>query len=177
MSVGQELLDVPLPDMVAKLGMGVAKAQSALDQNSIKTLQMLNDDDNKIEIVTGITKVIAEDGTVTFEDPQTAEMTPFQVGLFPAFYQFSEATIEVKMDIKTTTSSETDVKVSAEAKVGFSMWSASISTDVSHNRKFGKDVNGTSRLMTKMVPVPPPERLEPEYDTIDNRQPQEEEGE
>jgi hypothetical protein len=163
--------------MVAKLGMGVAKAQSALDQNSIKTLQMLNDDDNKIEIVTGITKVIAEDGTVTFEDPQTAEMTPFQVGLFPAFYQFSEATIEVKMDIKTTTSSETDVTVGAEVKGGFGLWSASVNTEVSHNRKFGKEVHGTSRLVTKMVPVPPPKRIEPESETTDLREPEDGEDE
>ena len=175
MSVGQELLDVPLPDMVAKLGMGVADAQSALDTNSLQTLKALTEAD-KIEVVTRIEKTIAEDGTISFTE-NTTEMTPFQLGLFQAFYQFSEATIEVTMDIKTTTSSETNVKVGAEVKGGFGLWSASVNTEVSHNRKFGKEVHGTSRLVTKMVPVPPPERIEPEIETTDLRQPQEDEEE
>ena len=175
MSVGQELLDVPLPDMVAKLGMGVADAQSALDTNSLQTLKALTEAD-KIDVVTRIEKTIAADGTISFTE-NTTEMTPFQLGLFPVFYQFSEATIEVTMDIKTTTSSETNVKVGAEVKGGFGLWSASVNTEVSHNRKFGKEVHGTSRLVTKMVPVPPPERIEPEIETTDLRQPQEDEEE
>jgi hypothetical protein len=175
MSVGQELLDVPLPDMVAKLGMGVADAQSGLDQNSLKTLEALTKAD-KIDVVTVINKTIAEDGTISFEE-QTSQMTPFQLGLFPAFYQFSEATIEVTMDIKTTTSTETDVSVGAEVKGGFGLWSASVNTEVKHNRKFGKEVHGTSKLVTKMVPVPRPERIDPEIQTVDNRQPDEDEEE
>ena len=175
MSVGQELLDVPLPDMVAKLGMGVADAQSALDTNSLQTLKALTEAD-KIDVVTRIEKTIAADGTISFTE-NTTEMTPFQLGLFPAFYQFSEATIEVTMDIKTTTSSETDVTVGAEVKGGFGLWSASVNTEVSHNRKFGKEVHGTSRLVTKMVPVPPPKRIEPEIETTDLREPEDGEDE
>ena len=175
MSVGQELLDVPLPDMVAKLGMGVADAQSALDTNSLQTLKALTEAD-KIDVVTRIEKTIAADGTISFTE-NTTEMTPFQLGLFPVFYQFSEATIEVTMDIKTTTSSETDVTVGAEVKGGFGLWSASVNTEVSHNRKFGKEVHGTSRLVTKMVPVPPPKRIEPESETTDLREPEDGEDE
>jgi len=87
----------------------------------------------------------------------------------PTFYQFAEATIEVAMDIKTTTSTETNVKVGLKAKVGFSCWSASVTADVSHNRKFGKEVHGTSRLVTRLVPVPPPPRLAPQLVVVDNR--------
>ncbi|MCP2728739.1 hypothetical protein [Limnofasciculus baicalensis] len=43
-SVGQELLDVPLPEMVAKLAMGIATAQGALDENSINTVLLINTD-------------------------------------------------------------------------------------------------------------------------------------
>ncbi len=43
--------------------------------------------------------------------------------------------------------------------------------DVSHKRKFQKEVRGTSRLYTKMVPVPPPPRIFPEITVIDNRVP------
>ncbi len=166
-SVGRELLDVPLPEMVAKLGLGVAEAQRALDENSVETAKQLAD--TTVPIVLGITQTISADGEVSFTQADPVEVSLLQVGLMPTFYQFSEATIEVTMDIKTTTSTETNIKVSAKAKVGFGCWSASVKTDVSHNRKFGKEVHGTSRLMTKMVPVPPPPRLEPVLTIVDNR--------
>jgi hypothetical protein len=169
-SVGQELLDVPLPEMVTKLAMGIASAQAALDENSVHTAIMLAET-NVEHVVLAVTQTIAADGTVSFAPPITATMSLLQLGLMPTFYQFAEATIEVTMDIKTTTSTETNIKVSAAAKVGFACWSASVNVDVSHNRKFQKEVHGTSRLLTRLVPVPPPERMKPIFTVIDNRAP------
>jgi len=166
-SVGQELLDVPLPDMVAKLAIGVAAAQAALDANSVDTAIQLAE--TEISVVPALTQNIAADGTVTFVQADPIDMSLLQIGLNPTFYQFQEASIEVTMEIKTTTSTETNVKVGVRAKVGFAMWSASVRVDVEHNRKFGKEVKGTSRLFTKMVPVPPPPRIFPELTVIDQR--------
>lgn len=171
-SVGQELLAVPLPEMVMKLGLGIAEAQRALDENSVETASMLAE--TTVPLVMAVTQVIAADGSVTFTNADPVDVSLLQIGLMPTFYQFAEATIEVTMDIKTTSSRETNVKVSAKAKVGFACWSASVNTEVSHNRKFGKEVHGTSRLMTKMVPVPPPPRIAPELTVVDNRPPKEE---
>jgi hypothetical protein len=168
-SVGQELLDVPLPEMVTKLAMGIASAQAALDDNSVKTAILLAETEVD-NVVLAVTQTIAADGSVTFAQ-STATMSLLQLGLMPTFYQFAEATIEVTMDIKTTTSTETNIKVSASAKVGFACWSASVNVDVSHNRKFQKEVHGTSRLVTRMVPVPPPERIKPVFTVIDLRPP------
>lgn len=39
--VGQELLDVPFPEMVEKMALAIANGQIALDLNSIKTAQAL----------------------------------------------------------------------------------------------------------------------------------------
>ncbi|MBK8025380.1 MAG: hypothetical protein IPK19_29310 [Chloroflexi bacterium] len=166
-SVGQELLNVPLPDMVTKLALGIADAQRALDQNSVETAQLLAE--TTIPLVMAVTQTIAEDGSVSFTSAPPGDVSLLQIGLLPTFYQFSEATIEVTMDIKTTTSTETNVKVGVQAKAGFACWSASVNIDVSHNRKFGKEVHGTSRLVTKMVPVPPPPRIAPELIVVDNR--------
>lgn len=166
-SVGQELLDVPLPDMVAKLALGIADAQRALDANSVETAVALAT--TTIPVVPAITQTIAANGTVTFTQADPIEMSLLQVGLNPTFYQFAEASIEVTMDIKTTTSTETSIKVGVQAKVGFACWSASARLDVAHNRKFQKEVRGTSRLFTKMVPVPPPPRIFPELTIVDNR--------
>ncbi len=170
-SVGQELLAVPLPEMVMKLGLGIAEAQRALDENSVETAQMLAE--TTVPLVLAVTQVIAADGTVTFSNADPVDVSLLQIGLMPTFYQFSEATIEVTMDIKTTTSRETNVKVSAKAKAGFACFSASVNTEVSHNRKFGKEVHGTSRLVTRMTPVPPPPRIAPELTVVDNRPPKE----
>jgi hypothetical protein len=153
--------------MVLKLALGIAEAQKALDENSVETAQALAE--TEIPIVMAVTQTIAADGSVSFSSADPIDVSLIQIGLLPTFYQFSEATIEVTMDIKTTTSRETNVKVGVKAKVGFSMWSASVSVDVSHNRKYGKTVHGTSRLVTKLVPVPPPPRIAPELIIVDNR--------
>jgi hypothetical protein len=168
-SVGQELLDVPFPEMVAKLGLGIAKAQQALDLNSVETARTLAEE--TIEVIPSITRTIKSDGTVEYTNADPVEISLLQAGLYPTFYQFSEATIEVSMDIKTKSERKTSVDVKLEAEVGFACWSASISVDVKHSRKFGKEVHGTSRLFTKMVPVPPPERFLPEVETVDLREP------
>jgi hypothetical protein len=167
MSVGQELLDVPLPEMVAKLGAGIADAQHQLDMNSVEVAKTLAE--TEIEVVPAITRTIGADGSVDYSAAEAIDVSLLQAGLFPTFYQFSEATIEVEMDIKTTTETETSIDVSTGGSVGFGMWSARIDVDVSHNRKFGKEVHGTSRLKTTMVPVPPPPYLFPEVETVDNR--------
>ena len=169
--VGQELLAVPLPEMVMKLGLGIAEAQRALDENSVETAQLLAD--TTVPLVLAVTQTIAADGTVSFTNAAPVDVSLLQIGLLPTFYQFSEATIDVTMDIKTTSSRETNIKVGVKAKVGFACWSASVSTEVKHNRKFGKEVRGTSHLITKMVPVPPPERIAPELLIVDNRPPKE----
>jgi hypothetical protein len=166
-SVGQELLDVPLPEMVLKLALGIAEAQKALDENSVETAKVLAD--TTIPLVMAVTQTIAANGTVSFTNAAPVDVALLQLGLLPTFYQFSEATIEVTMDIKTTTSQETNIKVGVKAKVGFAMWSASVSIDVSHNRKFGKEVRGTSRLVTRLVPVPPPPRIAPQLIQVDLR--------
>lgn len=167
MSVGQELLDVPFPEMIASMGQGIADAQNQLDMNSVEVAKTLAE--TEIEVVPAITRTIGADGEVQFDSADPIDVSLLQVGLFPTFYQFSESTIEVEMDIKTTTERETSIDVSARARAGFGLWGGSIQTDVSHNRKFGKEVHGTSRLKTTMVPVPEPPYLFPEVETVDNR--------
>jgi len=175
MSVGQELLDVPFPEMIASMGQGIADAQNQLDMNSVEVAKVLAE--TKIDVVPAITRTIDTDGEVTYSEATPIETSLLQAGLFPTFYQFSEAVIEVEMDIKTTTERETNIDVSAEAHAGFGLWGGSIQTDVSHNRKFGKEVHGTSKLKTTMVPVPEPPYLFPEVETVDQRQVEEEETE
>jgi len=160
MAVGQELLDVPFPEMVAKLGVGIADAQWALDKNSIAVAEELASEDNAIDNF-----VIAfKENTEGQYEAQTSDtpVTLLQAGIAPTFYQFSEAVIEVEMDITTTDETENDVSVKAEAHGGWGLYGASISTEAKHNRKFGKEVHGSSTLKTTLVPVPTPEGFVPD---------------
>ena len=170
MTVGQELLDVPFPEMVYKLAEGIANAQTQLDKNSVDVAKTLAD--TEIEVVPAITRTITEDD-VEFEAADAIDMSLLQVGLNPTFYQFNETVIEVEMDIKTTTETETNLEVGLDTSVGWGPFSASLSVDFEHNRKFGKEVHGTSKLKTTMVPVPPPPYLFPEIETVDLREPPE----
>jgi hypothetical protein len=56
--IGQELLDVPMGDMIRQMAFAIAEAQIVLDQNSIDVAEMMG----------GLTTVTDEQGNVTFQD-------------------------------------------------------------------------------------------------------------
>ncbi|TSJ41531.1 hypothetical protein [Fluviicola chungangensis] len=56
--IGQELLDVPMGDMIRQMAFAIAEAQIVLDQNSIDVAEMMG----------GLTTVTDEEGNVTFHD-------------------------------------------------------------------------------------------------------------
>ena len=56
--IGQELLDVPMGDMIRQMAFAIAEAQIVLDQNSIDVAEMMG----------GLTTVTDDLGNVTFED-------------------------------------------------------------------------------------------------------------
>lgn len=58
MSIGQELLNVPMGDMIRQMAFAIADGQAALDASSIDTAEMMG----------GLTTVYDEQGTVTFDD-------------------------------------------------------------------------------------------------------------
>ncbi len=43
MSIGQQLLDVPFPQMISSLGLAIAQSQYNLDKNSIEILKIMGD--------------------------------------------------------------------------------------------------------------------------------------
>jgi len=141
-NVGQELLNVPFPEMVQKLALAVAEGQTALDRNSTATAQAL--------ATTTINLPKIDDTTQSFP------VSLIAVGIYPQFYQFSTAEIEVKMAITMATS--TEAKVEAGAKVGWGPFSASV--NASYSQKYSYNVEGSSRLYMKLNPVPPPAILQ-----------------
>lgn len=122
MAIGQDLLNVPFPDMVYNLARAIADGQKKLDKNSLNTLKELAR--TKFDFIESITEVLLPmpqtietpggEIIVTGIDVQTTispptKLTLLQAGLTPTFYQFTESLIEVKIQLKTTMDNETKV--------------------------------------------------------------------
>ncbi len=101
-NVGQELLNVPFPEMVEKLALAIANGQMALDLNSIQTAQALaNTTIPEGTVVVAIKETVDADGNVTNTEIlyNDKEMPLLVFGINPTFYQFADTIIEVKMAI------------------------------------------------------------------------------
>lgn len=149
MSVGSELLNAPFPDMVKNLGVGIAEAQFALDQVSIKITQLMagkkiNPSNNQLVDDPNSFVQLKKDGT---------RYSMLALGFTPTFYQFVDTVIELKMSVSMSQSSE----VSAESKVN-ALFVASV--NASYSQKYQYSVEGSSLMRTKLVTVPAPAALE-----------------
>jgi hypothetical protein len=192
MGIGQDLLDVPFPQMVMNLAFAIAKGQLALDRTSLSTARMLARE--KVMLIQEIQEIIEPDfrtvdvtvrdeggaphtesitvtgARVKFDSMDPEEFTLLQAGLSPTFYQFTESIIEVKMSIstKTTRSSEFEVGASLEASASWGWGSAAFSSSVNYktSNTYSYSAEGSSLLRTTLKPVPPPSRLTPRVLTI-----------
>jgi len=91
--LGQALLDVPMGDIVERMGRAIATAQRSLDVLSIQTAMEL-----------GIS-------TLDLHDAGGAVITRslLELGFLPTFYQFTETTIDVSVAMSMRTSEEFNV--------------------------------------------------------------------
>jgi hypothetical protein len=189
MSIGQELLNVPFPEMVFKLANAIASGQRRLDMASLETARALAK--ATVKVIPEVFEVIENGPVKTFggvpvtginvrsELGDTATFTLMQAGLLPTFYQFTESIIEVKISISYRTSSSSEfefgasLEVSAEASAGFLFGSGSVSSTFSshvnykHASQYSYSAEGSSLLRTTLKPVPPPARLIPRFITVD----------
>jgi hypothetical protein len=183
MSVGQDLLDTPFPEMVQNLAFAIAKGQMALDRSSLATARQLARE--RVSVITEMSEVIEPDpydvtvggetititgARVRFDQARPTDMTLLQAGLFPTFYQFTESVIEVKMSIsqKSASSSELEAGASLEVSGGFFGVSVSFASHVNYksSQTYSYSAEGSSLLRTTLKPVPPPSRLTPRIVTV-----------
>ena len=164
-SIGQQLLDVPFPEMVFKLANAIAQGQRRLDRASLDTARALAR--AKVSVIPEIYEVITPQptgvdtgsGVVTVTGARVAttaaapvKYTLLQAGLTPSFYQFTETLIEVKISIsqRSEISSEFEigsefelsVETQASAKADFFLFGGSSSVKTSST--FSSHVNYSS---------------------------------
>ena len=137
-SVTRSLMTAPLPQIIEQLGLSIAKAQSALDANSVAIAKEMVE-----------TEVEIGDETYNL----------LSLGFTPTFYAFTEATVEAKLSFSMSESTETSIQVGASVSggVGFVMVAASI--DVGYARKFSVSSEGQSSIAARIVSLPPPDLL------------------
>ncbi len=118
--VGQELLNVPFPEMVLKLALAIAQAQLELDMHSVDvatTLAATTLDPGTV--VVAIEETVNEDGDVVSTTPifNENELSLLAFGLNPTFYQFADTVIEVKMEITMRMQREFEFNTATSFKV------------------------------------------------------------
>ena len=166
MSVGTELLAVPFPEMVQRLGVGIAQAQLQLDLVSLRIARLMAGYDEEAEEEQEGEGKKSTNYMVKFGDGQ--EYSLMELGFSPTFYQFVDTVIELKMSISFK--SETEIKHSSSSSVskGGAFWTpfggggsvSSSSVSASFAAKYQYSAEGSSLMRTKLVPIPPPALFE-----------------
>lgn len=172
MAIGTEILDVPFADMVSNMATAIAEGQLALDRSSIETLKFLLA--NYVSIVPEVTEIVEPtSGSAQLSDGRTVDYTSarvrssgaqpvtlnlLQLGIQPTFYQFTEASIEVKISVSMRRSSEQSTNGSLRA------YAAAVNFRTASMYSYA--AQGSSVLRATLKPVPPPPRVQPQIVTV-----------
>jgi hypothetical protein len=182
--IGRDLLDVPFAEMVRNMALAIADGQTALDRNSLETLRALQDEEVDLlheitEIIEPVTRRVSAGGetidvtgvTITSSGLNSGPVSMLQAGLLPTFYQFTEASIDIKLSI--TMREDADAQSTRRTTSGGRPWLGlggskawASSVDYRSANKYSYEAAGASSLHATLRPVPPPGRLEPAITTI-----------
>jgi hypothetical protein len=165
-TIGQQLLDVPFPDMIRSMGLAIAQAQFELDNASLRLARMMAGEEYEVPDPDHPGKTKQTRALVNFGTEK--DLTLLELGFTPTFYQFVDTIIEVKVSISMSLETEagfSTTTVSGEQEGGHCFFygkaSARVSTvSASFASKYQYSAEGSSLLRTKLVPVPPPAILE-----------------
>lgn len=138
-SVTQQLVSAPLPQIIERLGIAVADAQRALDENSVRTAA---------EMATAAVEIGEESYNL------------LALGFTPTFYAFTEATVEAKLSFSISETTEFGVSAGASVGVNVGVVMVAATVNVSYARKFSVSAEGTSSIAARLVSLPVPEQLE-----------------
>jgi len=134
----QTVMNAPLTELVERLGLSIAHAQAALDQNALELAKTM-----------ASTQVVIGDDTYNL----------LSLGFQPAFYAFTEATIEAKLAFTIAESKDFGIGggFGASFPAGPVMLAASV--NVHYSRKYSFEVRGSSSVAARLVSLPPPARF------------------
>lgn len=164
----QPVADVPFDDLVYLLAAGVADAQTALDAHTVETLDTLAE--TAVDVVPSVTRTVESDGSVRTETAPAESRSLLELGITPARYQFSDATVEVEVDVSVTERTGRDgettrgdesgnARDAGRPKGAFGLQAGTRA--VIDQRRFDRTIGANARLVARLEPTPLPARLEP----------------
>jgi len=174
--VGAELSEVPFGDLIATVAKGIAEGQRQLDLASIQTLIELSQTIVPIipevsEVITpspfevevsGQSPIMVTGARVSASAAEPVAMTALQAGITPTFYQFTEATIELKLSLQIREVEEVDTN--GTTSPGFRFYGSSVNFRTQNT--FSYQVDGSASVTATLKPVPAPQRLVPATVTV-----------
>jgi hypothetical protein len=169
--VGNELQEAHFGEILRSIAQGIADGQRALDLAALQTLIVLSK--TQVDIIPEVTEVITPETlsipisghppvqitgarvTATASDP--VQMSALQAGILPTFYQFSEATIQLKLSIQLREATETDTD--GTQQVGIFAFASHVNFRTQN--AFSYQVDASSQVTARLVPVPANTRVLP----------------
>jgi hypothetical protein len=169
--IGAELSEVPIADLITNLAKGIADGQQALDLASVQTLITLSN--TMVSLIPQVTEVITPSpfeveisgqspieitgAKVTATPGAPVTMSALQAGLVPSFYQFTEATIALKLSVSVREAQETDED--GTKRPIFFLFGSSVNFKTQNTYSYQADASSSVTVTVK--PVPAPARLTP----------------
>ncbi|QTA84011.1 hypothetical protein [Desulfonema magnum] len=186
--IGQDILNVPMGEMIRSVAMAIADAQFQLDKSSMTVAEFMSGQRLARDLDTGelldaagnpTTSPTVIDSRIFFgydvvdgkRVPKKASMT--ELGFVPNFYQFVDTMIEMKvaMRINKVIQAKAQVNEASVSAAGISglrgtngdsqQFRVTVTpVDASYASSYSYNAEAASILRTKLVPVPPPATLE-----------------
>jgi hypothetical protein len=173
--IGSELAEVPVGDLLRSVAQGIADGQAALDLTAVQTLIVLSQ--TMVDLIPEITEVISPETLQVETDGETIEVTgarvtatpsesvqlsALQAGLTPSFYQFAEATIQLKISVQLR-----EVRETQSPTLGPPILKAFAShVNMRTQNTYSYSADASSSVTALLKPVPPPSRLVPTTITV-----------
>jgi len=174
--LGAELSEVPIDQLIATLAKGIADGQQALDMASVQTLITLSN--TMVNLIPEVTEVITPSpfevqisgqapieitgARVTASAAAPVAMSALQAGLVPSFYQFTEATIELKLSVSVREAQEVDQD--GTIRPIFLLTGSNVNFKTQNTFSYSADASSSVSVVVK--PVPAPARLTPSTVTV-----------
>jgi len=158
MGIGQEVLNVPFGAMVYQMASAIATSQVQLDKSSVEILKIMGDAEKSPVYL----PILNEDGT-----EGNIKTSMIGAGFQPAFYQFSDAIIEVKMAVSMGYDSEYSSGYEYKSEYGNeynwkgkdqdykSTYARTTTINANYTSKYSFNEEASSTLRVRLVPLPP----------------------
>lgn len=169
--VGNELQEANFGEILRSIAQGIADGQRALDLAALQTLIVLSK--TPVDIIPEVTEVVTAQpltipisgqpsvqvtgARVTANASDPVQMSALQAGMLPTFYQFTEATIQLKLSIQLRQATEVDTDGNQQTR--FFAFASHVNFRTQNTYSY--QVDASSTVTATLKPIPPNTRVLP----------------